>query len=178
MLEADVAMRGRRNGKPLRPLPQPGDVPHHRPAGQRHRLWRARAGGGRRGQSTSTPATPSAFKKSRNLFALNFAKVSKRPGLDSRPRATWTSSPCTRRDLTTPWPPWAPRSTDEQARLIAQYADKVILAYDSDEAGTGRHQAGHRPILTRSGVKVRVLTIPEGAKDPDEFIKKYGAERF
>lgn len=66
--------------------------------------------------------------------------------------------------------------TSEQARLIAHYTDEVILAYDSDEAGqkaTRRATA----LFDEIGVKVRVLKI-EGAKDPDEFIKKYGATRF
>lgn len=52
----------------------------------------------------------------------------------------------------------------------------MILAYDSDEAGqkaTRRATA----LFDEIGVKVRVLKI-EGAKDPDEFIKKYGATRF
>ena len=66
--------------------------------------------------------------------------------------------------------------TPEQARLISHYTDEVILAYDSDEAGqkaTRRATA----LFDEIGVKVRVLKI-EGAKDPDEFIKKYGPTRF
>lgn len=66
--------------------------------------------------------------------------------------------------------------TADQVRLISEYADEVILCYDSDEAG---QKATNRSLeLFRSSpVKVGVLTIP-GAKDPDEYIKKYGAERF
>ena len=83
MLEANVAMRGRAGASRIDPLSQPGDVPsHHRPAGATSSPLVGRAlEGDDGGKSTSTPATPSPLKKSRNLFALNFAKVSKRPGL-------------------------------------------------------------------------------------------------
>ena len=68
--------------------------------------------------------------------------------------------------------------TDEQARILTKYTKQVILAYDADEAG---QRAIHRamPILAKVGLDVRVLQIPRGdAKDPDEYIKKFGAERF
>lgn len=66
--------------------------------------------------------------------------------------------------------------TPEQVRLISEYADEVILSYDSDEAG---QKATNRSLelFRNSPVKVGVLQIP-GAKDPDEYIKKYGSERF
>ena len=121
--------------------------------------------------SSDTPV----FKKSRNLFSLNFAKGSKRPGLilcegymdviavhqggfDNAVATLGTSL------------------TAEQARLISQYVSDVVIAYDSDAAGQA---AAKRAInlFDEAGVKVRVLSIP-GAKDPDEFIKKYGAQRF
>lgn len=65
---------------------------------------------------------------------------------------------------------------DEQVNLISRYADEVLLSYDSDEAG---QKAVRRAIqaFERTGVKVRVLQL-KGGKDPDEIIKKYGAERF
>ena len=65
---------------------------------------------------------------------------------------------------------------DEQVNLISRYADEVLLAYDSDEAG---QKAVRRAIqaFERTGVKVRVLEL-KGGKDPDEIIKKYGPERF
>ena len=66
--------------------------------------------------------------------------------------------------------------TPDQVRLISQYAEEVILCYDSDEAG--QKATLHSLELFRSSpVKVGVLQIP-GAKDPDEYIKKYGPERF
>ena len=66
--------------------------------------------------------------------------------------------------------------TSEQSRLIAQYAQGVTLSYDSDGAGQAatRRAVG---LLGEVGVKIKVLSIT-GAKDPDEYIKKFGAERF
>ena len=66
--------------------------------------------------------------------------------------------------------------TPDQVRLISEYADEVILSYDSDEAGQ-KATLRSLELFCNSPVKVGVLQIP-GAKDPDEYIKKYGAERF
>ena len=66
--------------------------------------------------------------------------------------------------------------TPEQVRLISEYADEVILSYDSDEAGQ-KATLRSLELFRNSPVKVGVLQIP-GAKDPDEYIKKYGSERF
>ena len=66
--------------------------------------------------------------------------------------------------------------TPEQARIMARYTKRVLISYDSDAAG---QKAANRAIgiLGEVGLDVRVLRI-EGAKDPDEFIKKYGADKF
>ena len=66
--------------------------------------------------------------------------------------------------------------TPDQVRLISEYVDEVILSYDSDEAGQ-KATLRSLELFRNSPVKVGVLQIP-GAKDPDEYIKKYGAERF
>ena len=66
--------------------------------------------------------------------------------------------------------------TPEQVRLISEYADEVILSYDSDEAGQ-KATLRSLELFRTSPVRVGVLQIP-GAKDPDEYIKKYGADRF
>ncbi|HAB00754.1 MAG TPA: DNA primase [Ruminococcaceae bacterium] len=122
----------------------------------------------------NSPDTP-VFKKTKNLFALNFAKNSKEQRLIlvegnvdviTLHQAGFTNTVAT----------LGTALTDDQARLIAGYAKEVVVAYDSDGAG--------RKATTRAfsffdelGVKVRVLNIP-GAKDPDEYIKKFGAQRF
>ena len=66
--------------------------------------------------------------------------------------------------------------TTEQARKISQYAKTAVIAFDSDNAG---QKATNKAIeyLRSLGVSVRVLQM-QGAKDPDEYIKTYGRERF
>ena len=66
--------------------------------------------------------------------------------------------------------------TDEQARLISRYTKNIILSYDSDEAGI---KANLRAIevFRKSNLNVKVIQI-EGGKDPDEYVKKYGKDKF
>ncbi len=66
--------------------------------------------------------------------------------------------------------------TKEQAKLLRRYTSRVVLLYDSDGAGI---QAAFRggEILRDAGIRVDVLTLT-GAKDPDEFLKSYGVEKF
>ncbi len=66
--------------------------------------------------------------------------------------------------------------TPDQVRMLGEYADEVVLCYDSDEAG---QKATRRSLelFAESPVKVSVLNIP-GAKDPDEYIKKWGKDAF
>ncbi len=121
--------------------------------------------------SSDTPV----FKKSRNLFALNFAKASRRSGLIlcegymdviAMHQAGFDNAVAT----------LGTALTSEQSRLIAQYTDHVTLSYDSDAPGQAATKRAVG-LLSEVGVKIRVLTMT-GAKDPDEYIKKFGAERF
>lgn len=115
------------------------------------------------------------YKKSKAMFALNIAKKSAsrryilcegymdvislhQAGFDTAVAACGTAL------------------TQDQVRLLGEYADEVVLCYDSDEAGQ-KATARSLGLFAESPVKVSVLNIP-GAKDPDEFIKKYGRERF
>ncbi len=121
--------------------------------------------------SSDTPV----FKKSRNLFSLNFAKKSSERRLIlaegymdviSINQAGFENVVATLGTALTP----------EQARLMKQYADEVIISYDSDGAGqTATHKAIN--LFSEAGVKTRIIKM-EGAKDPDEYIKKFGASRF
>lgn len=115
------------------------------------------------------------FKKSRNLFAMNFAKSSKRKGIllcegymdvISVHQAGIDNAVATLGTALTP----------EQARLISQYTDTVTIAYDSDGPGQAATKRAS-VLLGEVGVKIRVLSM-NGAKDPDEYIKRFGAERF
>ena len=115
-----------------------------------------------------------AFSKSRNLFALNFAKNAGRElnlcegymDVIAMHQAGFTNTVAA---LGTSFP-------EEQMQLIARYADRINLIFDADGAG---QKATRRAIdnLRRTGLDVRVVTIPDG-KDPDEFIKKNGASAF
>jgi DNA primase len=58
---------------------------------------------------------------------------------------------------------------------MSRYAKEVIISYDSMRLAGSRRQ-GHRAAQA-AGLGVRVLRI-EGGKDPDEFIKTYGAEKI
>ncbi len=131
--------------------------------------------GAEKGPKYLNSADTPVFKKSRNLFALNFAKASKQRELllcegymdvISVHQAGFDNGVAT----------LGTALTSEQARLMAQYTDTVVLSYDSDEAG---QTATKRAVglLSEAGIKVRVLSMT-GAKDPDEYIKNFGAERF
>ena len=126
------------------------------------------------GKYVNSPETL-VYKKSRTLFALNFAKKSQtrryilcEGNLDaiSMHQAGFTTAVAG----------CGTALTAEQVKILSEYADEVVLCYDSDEAG---QKATRRAIslLSASPLKISVLNIPD-AKDPDEFIKKFGAERF
>ena len=66
--------------------------------------------------------------------------------------------------------------TKEQANLLSRYADEIILSYDADEAGQ-KATARALGIFGTTGMEIKVLRLT-GGKDPDEIIKKYGAQRF
>ena len=66
--------------------------------------------------------------------------------------------------------------TEQQGNLIKRYADTAIISYDSDEAGI---KAALRAIeiLSKIGLNIKVLNLRD-AKDPDEFVRKYGLEEY
>lgn len=66
--------------------------------------------------------------------------------------------------------------TADHAKLLSRFTKEVVICYDADAAGV---QAANRaiPMLEKTGLKVRVLRV-SGAKDPDEFIRKYGPDAF
>ena len=115
------------------------------------------------------------FNKRKNLFGLNLAKKSKQDyiilvegnidvitlhqyGFDSAVASLGTSL------------------TEEHAALLSRYTEQVVLTYDGDEAG---QRAAKRaiPMLEKVGIKVKVLQMRD-AKDPDEFLHKFGADKF
>ncbi len=115
------------------------------------------------------------FKKTNNLFALNFAKQSGQQQLIlcegymdviALHQAGFTNAVAA---LGTSF-------TADHARLMSRYTDEVILVFDADAAG---QKGAQRAIglLRETGMKIRLVSIPDG-KDPDEFIKNRGAANF
>lgn len=115
------------------------------------------------------------FDKSRNLFGLNYAKKTKsglaivtegymdtialhQAGFDGAVASLGTSL------------------TEGHAQLLGRYFKQSVLSYDGDSAGVSATQRAI-PLLEKAGLAVRVLQM-RGAKDPDEFIKKYGRDAF
>ena len=115
------------------------------------------------------------FNKRKNLFGLNLAKKTKFPymilvegnidvvalhqyGFNNAVASLGTSL------------------TDEQATLLSRYTEQVVLIYDGDEAGQRATQRAI-PMLEKAGIGVKVLQLRD-AKDPDEFLKKFGADKF
>lgn len=115
------------------------------------------------------------FNKRKNLFALNVAKKTKMEMLVLTEGYMDTISmhqygfDCAVASLGT-------SLTQEQAGMLSKYTKQMVLCYDGDQAG---QNAAKRAIgiLEKTGITVKVLRM-QGAKDPDEFLKKYGAERF
>jgi len=122
----------------------------------------------------NSPDTP-VYNKSRELYGLNFARKSKsrkllivegymdvislhQAGIDYAVASLGTSL------------------TQMQAWILKKYADEVIISYDADTAGQAATLRGLE-ILEKAGCHTKVLVIPEG-KDPDEYVRKYGPEKF
>ena len=115
------------------------------------------------------------FNKRKNLFALNLAKKTKLPymilveGYMDAIALHQYGFDCAVASLGT-------ALTEDGATLLSRYTEQVVLIYDGDEAG---QRATRRaiPILEKAGLQVKVLQMRD-AKDPDEFLKKFGADRF
>lgn len=122
----------------------------------------------------NTGATP-VFDKGSNLFSMNFAKnvdtkrlilcegymdviAVNQAGFDNAVATLGTAI------------------TANQARLMSHYAEEIIIAYDSDGAGQKATQKAINHFAD-VGMRTRILRM-DGAKDPDEYIKKFGRDRF
>ncbi len=121
--------------------------------------------------SSDTPA----FKKSRNLYALNYARnhCAKRlilcEGYMDVIAVHAAGIPTAVATLGT-------AITGEQAHIMARYTKEVVIAYDMDDAG---RRAAEKAIALLDGVGVRTKILKlDSAKDPDEFIRKKGADAF
>ncbi len=121
--------------------------------------------------SSDTPV----FKKSRNLFALNFARLACADSLILC-EGYMDVIALHAVGITNAVATLGTAITSEQARMMSRYTKKVIISYDADEAGK-KATARALKILGEVGMDVSVLNIP-GSKDPDEYVKTYGKEKF
>ena len=126
------------------------------------------------GKYVNTSDTP-VYKKSSNLFGMNFAKnvcservilVEGNMDVISLHQAGFTNAVA----------PLGTAFTMEQANLLARYTKEIVLTLDADAAGQKAIKRASE-LLENTGLKTRVVVIPDG-KDPDEFIKKNGPDRF
>ena len=115
------------------------------------------------------------FNKRKNLFALNLAKKTRLgymilvEGYMDAVALHQYGFDCAVASLGT-------SLTEEHASLLARYTQQVILIYDGDEAGQNATQRAI-PMLEKAGLQVKVLKMRD-AKDPDEYLRKFGADRF
>ena len=126
------------------------------------------------GKYVNTADTP-VYKKSENLFGINFAKsvcservilVEGNMDVISLHQAGFENTVA----------PLGTAFTTEQANLLSRYTKEIVLMLDADAAGQKavRRASG---LLENTGLSVRVVVVPDG-KDPDEYINKNGKERF
>ena len=116
-----------------------------------------------------------AFKKGNNLFALNIAKNTQ-SGRLILAEGYMDVITMHQYGITEAVATLGTAITEEQARLIGKYTKNVVIAYDSDKAGQAATQKAI-VCLSKVGISIKVLKIV-GGKDPDEFIKNFGADRF
>ncbi len=126
------------------------------------------------GKYVNTSDTP-VYKKSENLFGINYAKnhcadqiilVEGNMDVISLHQAGFCNTVA----------PLGTAFTPEQVNLIARYTKEIVLMLDADAAGQKAIRRASQ-LLENTGLNVRVVVIPDG-KDPDEFIKNNGADRF
>lgn len=115
------------------------------------------------------------YNKSRTLYGLNVAKNSKKREMIMVEGYMDTVS-LHQRGIDNVVASCGTALTEAQGRMLKKYCDKVIISYDSDTAGQNATLRGLE-ILKNLGCDVRILQM-EGAKDPDEFVIKYGAGKF
>lgn len=126
------------------------------------------------GKYVNTADTP-VYKKSENLFGINFAKnvcservilVEGNMDVISLHQAGFENTIA----------PLGTAFTTEQANLLSRYTKEIVLMLDADAAGQKAVRRASE-LLENTGLSVRVVVVPDG-KDPDEYIKKNGKERF
>lgn len=116
-----------------------------------------------------------AYSKGKNLYAMNLAKNANM-GKIIMVEGYMDTISLHQRGIPNVVASLGTALTEGQARLLRRYTEKVIISYDSDSAGQAATMRGLE-ILKNVGCDVRILQL-EGAKDPDEYVIKYGNGRF
>lgn len=115
------------------------------------------------------------YSKGRHLFGLNLAKNSQKKNLIIV-EGYMDCISLYQRGITNVVASLGTALTEAQGRLLRKHSEQVVIGYDADGAGQAATIRGME-ILQNLGCDIRILQI-EGAKDPDEFVVKYGPERF
>ena len=115
------------------------------------------------------------YSKGRNLYAMNIAKNAKTENI-IMVEGYMDAVSLHQRGIQNVVASLGTALTESQARLLRKHAEKVVISYDSDGAGQTATMRGLE-ILKNVGCDVRILQM-EGAKDPDEYVIKYGNGRF
>ncbi len=115
------------------------------------------------------------YSKGRNLFGLNVAKKGDTKQLLIVEGYMDVIS-LHQRGITNVVAPLGTALTQQQGWLLRKNSEKIIVSFDSDEAGMMAKMRA-LDILQNMGCDLRILQM-EGAKDPDEYIIKYGNARF
>lgn len=115
------------------------------------------------------------YSKGRNLYALDIAKKTEKDFL-IMVEGYMDAISLHQRGIDNAVASLGTALTEKQGRLLKRYKSKIIIGYDSDAAGQGATMRGLE-ILQGLGFDIRILQL-EGAKDPDEFIIKYGSGKF
>mgnify|MGYP001161799761 FL=1 len=123
----------------------------------------------------NTSDTP-AFKKSKVLFGMNIAKQNNDGTLIMCEGAV-DAIALQQAGFSNAVATLGTAITSEHARMISRFVKTVFLAYDIDKAGRNATDKAIR-LLNEVGVSAKIIDLGNETKDPDEFIKKFGAEAF
>ena len=115
------------------------------------------------------------YNKGRNLYALNIAKKTEKDFI-IMVEGYMDAVSLHQRGIDNAVASLGTALTEKQGRLLKRYKSKIIIGYDADGAGQSATMRGLE-ILQSIGYDIRILQL-EGAKDPDEFIIKYGSGKF
>ncbi len=116
------------------------------------------------------------YSKGRNLFGLNIAKKSGKDKIIIV-EGYMDAISLYQRGINNVVASLGTALTEAQGRLLRKYASQVIIGYDSDGAGQAATMRGME-ILQNLGCDIRILQLDGDAKDPDEYVIKYGSGRF